>query len=218
MKSVLLDFNGTLFFDSSFHKEAWAEIYRELNDGKEKGQLDSSVLGARNDDIIQKMAPELTPSERDWWSDHKESLYREMCKKHPEKLRLVAGAPGLFQKLTDTKVPFILASASICPNIDFYFETFGLEQWFDREMVVYDDGTYENKGAMHIEAAKRLGVTLQDCVVVEDSLHAISLAKELGAGLIIGIGSDSIHPELIRAGATYCIKDFTEFDMQWLRN
>ena len=54
--------------------------------------------------------------------------------------------------------------------------------------------------------------------MIEDSISAISYARENNAGKIIGIGSDSIHPELIRAGATRCIRDFTEFDLEWLQD
>ena len=31
MHAVLLDFNGTMFFDTRFHMEAWSKIYHELH-------------------------------------------------------------------------------------------------------------------------------------------------------------------------------------------
>lgn len=215
MKAVLLDFNGTLFFDSGFHVEAWAEIYRELHPNEDDGPDGSFYLGPRNDVLIQKIAPWLGEQERQEVSRHKEALYRKICKENPHRVQLVRGAVEFLDKLKERKVPFILASASIKDNIDFYFETFALERWFDRKAVVYDDGTYADKGEMHLEAARRLGVEISDCVVVEDSISAITHAKENGAGCIIAIGNEAVKGREKELGVERFVYDFTEMDFTW---
>ena len=215
MKAVLLDFNGTLFFDSGFHAEAWGEIYRELHPNEDDGPDGSFYCGPRNDVLIQKIAPWLSPQERQEVSRHKEALYRKICKENPHHVQLVNGAVEFLDKLKERKVPFILASASIKENIDFYFETFALDRWFDKEACVYDDGTYTDKGEMHKEAAKRLGVELSECAVVEDSISAITHAKENGAGCIIAIGSEDTKEKIMQLGVDHFVYDFTEIDMKW---
>ena len=216
MKAVLLDFNGTLFFDSGFHAEAWAEIYRELHPDEDGGPDGSFYLGPRNDVLIQKIAPWLSEQERQEVSRHKEALYRKICKENPHQVQLVRGAVEFLDKLKERKVPFILASASIKDNIDFYFETFALERWFDKDITVYDDGTYADKGKMHLEAAKRLGVELSECVVIEDSPSAIMHAKENGAGSIIAVGNESVKMRMVELGVDHFIYDFTEMNFEWL--
>lgn len=218
MRAVLLDFNGTLFFDTCFHLEAWSEIYREFHKDTDEVPGSSFFCGPRNDDIIQAIAPGLPKVEREKCSERKEALYRAICRKNPDKLHLTAGAEALFQYMQEQRYPYILASASIKANVDFYFETFHLESWFDRDQCVYDDGTYNHKGEMHVEAARRLGADLSECIVVEDSISAIKHAKDNGAGMIVAVGNEAVYPELIRSGANHCIKDFTEFDYEWLRN
>ena len=215
MKAVLLDFNGTLFFDSGFHAEAWAEIYRELHPDEDDGPDGSFYLGPRNDVLIQKIAPWLSEQERQEVSRHKEALYRKICKENPHQVQLVNGAVEFLDKLKELKVPFILASASIKDNIDFYFETFALERWFDKDITVYDDGTYADKGKMHLEAAKRLGVELSECVVIEDSPSAIMHAKENGAGSIIAVGNKAVKGREIELGINHFVNDFTEIDFAW---
>ena len=215
MKVVLLDFNGTLFFDSGFHQEAWAEIYRELNPDKDDGPDGSFYCGPRNDVLIQMIAPWLSEQERQEVSRRKEALYRKICKENPRHVQLVDGATMFLDELKERKVPFILASASIKDNIDFYFETFDLGRWFDKEQCVYDDGTYKDKGEMHKEAARRLGAELSDCIVVEDSISAITHAKENGAGCIIAIGNESAKKEIMKIGVNHYIKDFTEIKYEW---
>ena len=157
-------------------------------------------------------------AEREQCSVHKEALYRSICRKNPDKLHLIKGAEELLQYMKEHDCPYILASASIQANIDFYFETFHLERWLNKETCVYDDGTYDNKGEMHLEAARRLGADISECIVVEDSLNAIKYARNNKAGMIVAIGSENTHPDLIQAGADHCINDFTEFDYEWLRN
>ncbi|MGN0308896.1 MAG: HAD family hydrolase [Lachnospiraceae bacterium] len=216
MKAVLLDFNGTLFFDSGFHLEAWGKIYRELCEKTDDELGQNFYCGPRNDVIIQQIAPWLTPKERTAYSHKKEALYRQICMENPGQVRLVPGAEEFLQYLREHKVPFLLVSASIKENMDFYFQQFELNRWFDQSRCVYDDGTYANKGEMHLEAARRLGTILSHCIVVEDSISAIAHAKENGAGMIIGIGSDSVRDDLIHTGADHVIRDFREFDRKWL--
>ena len=217
MRAVLLDFNGTMFFDSSLHAEAWSKIYQDLHPEDTK-LLDSAVVcGPNNDVILKNMAPWLTPAERAVWSEKKEALYRRACKTKPEMLRLVRGPAEFLDYLQEHDIPFALASASIKSNIDFFFEVFGLDRWFEKDQVVYDDGTYPNKGAMHLEAARRLNVDLADCLLVEDSPGSIAHAKQNGAGCIVAIGHSAPQPVLFDAGADHYMSDFSEFDCAWLQ-
>ena len=73
-------------------------------------------------------------------------------------------------------------------------------------------------GEMHLEAARRLGVPFSECLVIEDSVTAIALAKRNGAGRIVGVGETADGSELLALGADHYIHDFTEFDYGWLEN
>lgn len=205
-----------MFFDSSLHLEAWSKIYRDLHPEDTTAPGTELFCGPCNDAVLQKIAPWLTAEERLWYSERKEELYRRACVDNPEKFHLVPGTEEFLQHLQNAGIPFGLASASIKANIDFFFESFALGRWFRKEDVVYDDGTYPDKGSMHMEAARRLKTTLADCLLVEDSLSAIQLAKKNGAGCIVAIGSTAAQDALIAAGGDHHIRDFTEFDFTWL--
>ena len=204
-----------MFFDSSLHLEAWSEIYRELHPNDTAPPDTKLFCGPRNDEILKNMAPWLSAAQRELYSEKKEELYRLACKSNPEITHLANGSEAFLRLLREKGVPFGLASASIKANIDFFFETFGLGQWFNIEDVVYDDGTYPNKGAMHLEAARRLGVDIADCMVIEDSLSSIRQARQNGAGCIVAVGNTASASEL-QGLAHHIISDFTEFDPAWL--
>ena len=72
--------------------------------------------------------------------------------------------------------------------------------------------------SVHLEAARRLGVPFSECLVIEDSVTAIALAKRNGAGRIVGVGETADGSELLALGADHYIHDFTEFDYGWLEN
>ena len=217
MRAVLLDFNGTMFFDSSLNYEAWSKIYQDLYPEDTEPLNMSRVFGANNRAVLQNLAPWLTDEENQACSEKKEVLYRRACKTKPELLHLVPGTEELLQYLQDHGIPFALASASIISNIDFYFETFGLGRWFDKSQVVYDDGTFPDKGAMHLEAARRLNAGLKDCLLVEDSPSSLRHALQNGAGRIVAIGTTVSDEELLAMGIAHHIRDFTEFDFTWLQ-
>ena len=161
------------------------------------------------------MAPWLDASQRAFYSEKKEELYRLACVNNPEITHLVNGTEAFLRLLQEKGIPFALASASIKANIDFFFDTFGLDRWFCKEDVVYDDGTYQNKGAMHLEAARRLGVDLADCMVIEDSLSSIKQAKQNGAGCIVAV-ANAESASALQGLAHHVMSDFTEFDPAWL--
>ena len=216
MLAVLLDFNGTMFFDTSLHKEAWSKIYRELHPDSPEAPDTSMFFGPRNDAILQRIAPWLTPEQRNFYSERKEALYRQACLDHPDITHLVPGVEMLLEHLKAEGIPFALASASIGANIDFFFRTFALGRWFRREDVVFDDGTYPDKGAMHLEAARRLGAAMGDCLVIEDSPSSIRHALQNGAGRIVAVGTTVSEEELQDMVVAHFIRDFTEFDYSWL--
>ena len=217
MRAVLLDFNGTMFFDSSLNYEAWSRIYQDLYPEDTKPLNMSRVFGANNAAVLKNLAPWLTDEENRQYSEKKEVLYRRACKSKPEMLHLATGTEEFLQYLRRSGIPYALASASIISNIDFYFETFGLDRWFERDQVVYDDGTYEDKGAMYLEAARRLNVDIADCLVIEDSPGSIAHAKRHGTGCIVAIGNSASKARLFEAGADHYMKDFSEFDCAWLQ-
>ena len=211
-KGVIFDFNGTLFYDTPFHNIAWSRMVQELTGHEIDQDLKVKMHGKNNRDILKCIDMHLSEEMLEMYSLKKEAYYRSICLEHPEDLHFVKGATQWFDSLKNKGVPFIIASASIKENIDFFFEIFQLDQWFDRNQIVYDNGQYANKSEMFLEASHRLNVDLKDCIVVEDSVTGISQAKKAKAGYIIGIAPQSKHQELLDLGADVCRENFEDIN------
>ena len=216
MRAVLLDFNGTMFFDSSLHLEAWSKIYQALHPAATTAADSALFCGPRNDVILQSIAPWLTEEERSRYSREKEAMYRLACRENPAITHLVAGVEDFLEQLRRNAVPCILVSASIEENINFFFEIFGLGRWLDRKSVVCDDGSYEDKRQMYLEAARRLQVELDQCLIIEDSPSSVRHAAQLNPGCIVAVGQTAPAAQLLELGAHHYIRDFTEFNFAWL--
>lgn len=210
-KGIIFDFNGTLFFDNDKHIKAWNAISKLLRDREISAkELHEKLNGTPNvQNIRYLMDGKATPEDEEKYSKLKESYYRQFCKEDTKSFHLVDGVEEYFDYLKKEGMPFTIASASIRENIDFFIESFHLDTWMDPSDIVYDDGTYENKVAMFKEAAKRIGVNMEDALVYEDSYSGIRNAYEAGCRNIIVICEKEKEAEYMAfPGVKKVIQDF----------
>lgn len=205
-KGVIFDFNGTLFFDSDKHVRAWNCLSQEIRGvGITNQELQTHFYGVPNNRAIEYLLQkECDEAELSKYSERKEAYYRQMCREDAESFHLVKGATAFFDQLTVKGIPFAIASASIKANIDFFVESFGLNQWFTKERIIYDDGSYDNKVEMFRSASDVIGIPLKDCLIFEDSESGIRNAVEAGCTNIVVVDSMDVadrydgHPGIVK--------------------
>lgn len=212
MKHVIFDFNGTLFFDSDFHRLAWHRILARYGIHPSDEDIRRYYLGRANEEILRRVfGADSTDEFVEKMTAEKEATYRAICMEHPDKAHLAAGAAEFLNALKHHGVPMTIATGSERSNVDFYFEYFGLDRWFDRNMVVLDDGTFPGKPAPdgYLRAAARLGVPAADCTVFEDSVSGVRAAFAAGVTEIFALASDA-SPEVLGAmdGVVEVLPDF----------
>jgi len=217
MKGIIFDFNGTLYWDSHLHYEAWRE-YSKILRGYEFSdeEMRDKMFGHTNKDIIE-YAIGKTPSVEmvEKYGKEKEALYRKRCKLNPEEFKLAPGAIELLDYLKEKNIPRTIATMSEWDNVEFYIKEFHLEKWFDLDKIVYSDGTIPGKPAPDIFqiAAKKINLAPSECVVVEDAVAGIKAAESFGAGKIIAIASiEPIEFYEQMPSVHKIIKNFYEFD------
>jgi HAD superfamily hydrolase (TIGR01509 family) len=204
MKGIIFDFNGTLFFDSEKHLEAWREFSKRVRPYPfTDDEMREHMFGRTNEDIIgyllgKKPDPELVEK----LGKEKEAVYREMCLKDMENTHLAPGAVEFLDYLKENNIPRTIATMSEKDNVDFYIETFNLEKWFDLDKIVYADGTLPGKPApdIYIKASKMLNLEPKDCIVVEDALSGLEAGYRAGAGMIIAMASmesDELYKKIL---------------------
>lgn len=221
MKGIIFDFNGTLYWDSQLHYDAWREfsaILRGTSFSDE--EMRDKMFGHTNEDIIEYAIGRKPSKEMvEKYGKEKEALYRKRCLLKPEDFHLASGAVELLDYLKDKNIPRTIATMSEWDNVEFYIKEFHLEKWFDLDKIVYSDGTIPGKPApdIFLIAAEKIGLNPSDCLVVEDAIAGINSAKNAGIGKIIAIASlEPLEFYQKMEGLSGIIKDFNEFDRNLL--
>ncbi len=217
MKGIIFDFNGTLFFDSQLHYDAW-RIFSERLRGYPftDEEMQKYMFGRTNADIIEyatgeKPSPELVET----LAKEKESLYRKECLKRPDILKLAPGAEKFLDWLKENNIPRTIATMSEWDNVAFYIDIFKLSRWFDLNKIVYSNGKIQGKPAPDIYqiAANNLNLHPKECIVIEDAISGINSARAADAGLIIAISSvEPVEYYKKIDGVNCIIQSFDEID------
>lgn len=192
-KGIIFDFNGTLLFDSEKHLEAWREYSKQLRGTPfTDEEMRDYMFGRTNEDIIayaigKKPDPELVNK----LGLEKEAVYREMCRKEGDNLKLAPHAEEFLDFLCENDIPHTIATMSGIENVEFYIEQFNLKKWFDIDKIVYANGKIPGKPApdIYLIAAQNLELDPKDCIVVEDAVSGINAAENAGIGKIIAMAS-----------------------------
>jgi len=217
MKGIIFDFNGTLFWDSQLHYDAWRMFSEKLRGYPfTDDEMRKYMFGRTNKDIIEYCTGK-TPSDEmvKKLAFEKESLYREQCLKDKENFKLAEGAEEFLDWLCEHNIPMTIATMSEWQNVEFYIKEFKLERWFDLDKIVYSNGKIKGKPDPEIYqiACKNLGLNPQDCIVIEDAVSGIESAHRAGVGKIIAIASLESHQLYQQFDYLYQIIDrFDEFD------
>lgn len=237
MKTVIFDFNGTLFWDSPYHNEAFLEQVRRhsgadgvsgVSGGPAAGASDGTVedpgalrarpitvqdirehiMGRTNDQIMRFIFGEhITDAEVDFLAREKEALYREIC---AGETCFAPGAEALFAALKDAGITYGIATSAPAENIDFYYEHMDMEKWFPRRNVVFADGSLRGKPApdIFLKAMNVLGGRPEDTAIFEDSAAGLMAAEASGAALVVAVDAGDLPP--YASGRFPVITDFRQ--------
>ena len=202
LKGIVFDFNGTLFLDSEIHQNTWFEIANELRDTPlTLEEYQEAGHGKTNDVFISYLLGERPSDEKlNEIIERKEARYRQLCMDNPKDFKLAPGSIEFLNQVKKAGIKRTVATGAYERNVDFYFEHFSLSEWFDRSLVVFDDGLYPGKPEPYpyIRAAEKLGLTPESCIVFEDSMSGIQSATLAGIGRVIAV-EPSLDSEKLKA-------------------
>ena len=222
MKTVIFDFNGTLFWDSPYHNEAFLEQVRRHSgtdgvSGVSGGlkarsitvqDIREHIMGRTNDLIMRYLFGEsITDAQVDVLAREKEALYREIC---ADKTCFAPGAEELFAALNNAGITYGIATSAPAENIDFYYEHMDMEKWFPRQNVVFADGTLRGKPApdIFLKAMDVLGGSPESTAIFEDSTAGLMAAEASGAALVVAVDAGDLPP--YASGRFPIITDFRQ--------
>jgi beta-phosphoglucomutase len=176
-KTILWDMDGVIADSYSFHFAAWQETFAKggVKFTKEKF---TKLFGTRNDFIIGSiMGRELSERNVKIMVQEKEEIFR---RKVAGNIKPFPGAVRLLNAIKKGNFKLGLVSSAPKENIDLVLRELNLEGIFD--CVVFGQEVSESKPSpqIYLLAAKKLEVTPNDCMVIEDSPLGVKAAKTAG--------------------------------------
>jgi len=176
-KTVLWDMDGVISDSYSFHFAAWQETFAKRGVKLTKEDF-TDLFGTRNDFIVRSiMGSEFPERDVKIMVQEKEETFR---RKATGSLKPFHGAVRLLKALKKGNFRLGLVSSAPKENIDLVLSELNLAGIFD--CIVFGQEVPESKPnpQIYLLAAKKLEVTPNDCMVIEDSPPGVKAAKTAG--------------------------------------
>lgn len=184
LKAVIFDMDGVIIDSEPVHLKLEQKMFRELGINVTKEEHYSYIGTTSNymwEDIrnkhgVTKVLEELVKNDRDTYFNHLISKENEMI--------LIDGVKEFIKELHKNGVKLAIASSSPLNVIEAVAGIFGIDEYFD--ILVSGDYVEKSKPEpdIFLYAAKKLGVSPEDCIVVEDSHNGVLAAKKAGMSCI----------------------------------
>jgi beta-phosphoglucomutase family hydrolase len=210
--ALIFDMDGVLIDSTQTHTRAWDLYLQRL--GIRDDNLMDRMLGKRNDEIVRALlGGGLSEAEVFQHGAAKEQLYRDLMDPVFEQ-HVVAGVREFVHKASEHQIPLGLATNAEPPNVEFVLDRTGLAGKFQS---VVDGHQVENPKPfpdVYLEAARRLGVAPENCIIFEDSPGGMKAALAAGARLVGVLTTVDEAPQ-----ARLSIPDFNdERLLPWLKS
>ncbi|WP_315080519.1 HAD family hydrolase [uncultured Clostridium sp.] len=188
MRAFIFDMDGVIIDSEPIHRQVHGEIMNTLGINISKGEL-ALYAGATNEYIFTKLKERYgikkSVSEL---MEYKSKLIIKKVKE--ESLDPISGIRELLNALRKNNIKAAIGSSSPRSLIEAVIDKFKLQDCFD--CIVSGEEVERSKPYpdVYIEVSKKLGVSPENCIVVEDSHNGVQAAKSAEMNCI---GFDNIN-------------------------
>ncbi|MCI5838219.1 MAG: beta-phosphoglucomutase [Christensenellaceae bacterium] len=204
MKGIIFDLDGVIVSTDKLHYAAWKKMADDESiyfDEQINNRLRGVSRMASLEIILEKANKTYTDEEKLALAEKKNNLYRELLKELTPADRL----PGVTKTLDELKARgFKLAIGSSSKNTPQILKYIGFDGFFD---AVSDGNNITHSKPdpeVFLKASEMLGLSPEDCYIVEDSTAGIE-AGLAGGFSTIGIGDAALYERTL-----YKIRSFDE--------
>jgi beta-phosphoglucomutase len=176
-RAFLFDLDGTLIDSMPLHEAAWKQWHVSKGLPFDDAGFFAATAGRTNAEILSGLFP--GHSEAALWAlaEEKEALYRATAR---TQLQMIHGFEPLHARARHLKFPLAICTASPLGNMQVAFERFGLDAMVDTVLSPADGLPGKPEPHLFLEAARRLNMAPQDCIVFEDAPLGVEAARRAG--------------------------------------
>lgn len=202
-KCVIFDCDGVLVDSEPLAEETIIEMARELGADIDIPYAKKNFKG----DSFKNIVKQLESIFNLLLPDNFESEFRRRSfEKFSNRLQPIKGIKSVLKSLD---VPFCVASSGPQDKIKHNLKLTGLLPFFEKNIFsCYDIQKWKPEPDIFLDAASKMGFSINECIVIEDTFIGISAAKRGGFD-VFGF-ADDFNQEQFNKETTNYFKDMTE--------
>lgn len=208
-QALLFDMDGTLIDSMPLHHRAWARWFAGRGLPFDEDGFFAATAGRTNAEILADLFPAASPAEVDAMAFDKEALYREEA---AQRLDAIAGALPLLDQARVRGLKVAICTAAPPENIAVAVARFGLGERVDTLTSPADGLRGKPHPDIFAEAARRLGVAPEHCLVFEDAPLGLEAARRAGMAAVALTTSLPAADFDAFPNRVATVNDFTELD------
>ena len=204
IKAVIFDLDGVIVSTDNCHYRAWKKMADEEKiyfDRRINERLRGVSRMASLEIVLEKRKKEYSITEKHQLAERKNEYYKELINElTPEDI-----LPGVMDRLKELKENSIkVAIGSSSKNTPVILRQIGLESFFDAVSDGNNIAHSKPDPEVFVKAAEMLGITAEECMIVEDADAGIEAGKCAGMKTLAVQGAK---------GADFSVKDLAECDI-----
>ena len=209
-EAVIFDMDGVLIDSEPIHVGIEKLLFNKLGiDVSET--VHRSYMGASNEFMYSDLRSRFKLSESVTELIESDELFRSDYFHRLDTIPANDGLISLLGQIKTAGLKLAVATSSSPEIADLLLNKCGIASFFDAIVTTSEAGKSKPSPDVYLLAAKKIGVSPEDCIVFEDSPNGLLSAKSAGMFCVV-IQSDS---ELIQklSKADYLIQSFTEITL-----
>jgi beta-phosphoglucomutase len=213
-EAFIFDLNGTMVNDMHYHEMAWYDVLvNELKAPLTAEQVKLQMYGKAVEMFERVFGKEkFSMEEIATISERKEARYR---KEFLPDLKLITGLNEFLNNAKSKGISLAIGTAAPKLNVDFVIDNLNLGSYFP--VIVGQADVVESKPhpEVFLQAARRLGVSPERCVVFEDAPKGIEAAMRAGMKAV-AVTTYHTRDELKNHNVLFAIDDYTSTSLNHL--
>ena len=204
IKAVIFDLDGVIVSTDDCHYRAWKKMADEEDiyfDRRINERLRGVSRMASLEIVLEKRKKEYSNTEKHQLAERKNEYYKELINElTPDDI-----LPGVTDKLKELKENGIkVAIGSSSKNTPIILRQIGLDSFFDAVSDGNNITHSKPNPEVFVKASEMLGITAEECMIVEDADAGIEAGKRAGMKTLAVQGAK---------GADFSVKDLAECDI-----
>lgn len=203
--TLLFDLDGTLVNTDHLHWHAFQDLLADFDRTIEAEAFERDIIGRANADIMMGLFPDLPAAEHERLAARKEALFRG-------KVRELAPTAGLMDLLAfacEHGIGCAVVTNAPRDNTTLLLKGLKLDTRFEAVVIADELPAQKPDPLPYLTGLRLLKGDARRALAFEDSRSGIKAATAAGI-VTVGLTTSLSEEELLAAGASFAIADFTD--------